>query len=120
MKNINIKIKLNLDKKCENLLANADVGIDTDEFGVIVMKDFQIWKSPQFNSRLQDAINIQPPVIKYSGKFRPRIFFENKEVWFELESQIWYAFQVEGSKKESAFTEIIIPDETKNSEDMPF
>jgi hypothetical protein len=115
-----INIKINLKKDCGNLLANADVGITTDDFGVVVMKDFQIWKSPNNNSRLGDFINIRPPSINFYGKWRPRIFFEDEKAWFGLEGQIWYAFQMEDLKKESEPAEIKVTDEIKIPEDMPF
>lgn len=118
----NIKIKINLKPNHKNLLANADVRITTPELGTIVLKDFQIWKSPNLNTRLGDAINIRPPSVNVYGKFLPRIFFENKEAWFELESQIWHDFQVEDLKTESAPTptEVKVPEDIIIPDDMPF
>lgn len=110
----NIKININLKKDCGNLLANADITLTTIEFGVIVLKDFQIWKSSKENSRLEgEHINIQPPVVKYVGKFRPRIFFENERVWEEIERQIWnmYTLKTIEEDERSEIKEVIISEE---------
>ena len=79
-------------------------------------KDFQIWKSPKENSRLGDSINIQPPTIKYFGKFRPRIFFEDENIWKELERHIWNNYTLKIIEDESLEVKnIVVPEE-----EMPF
>ncbi len=113
----NIKIEINLIKNKGNLLANANVYITTDELGIFILKDFQVWKSSFINSRLNDSINIRPPSVEIKetpGKYRPRIFFKDKKVWEELECQIWHSYQVKCLKEEPPLEDIKIPEE------MPF
>ena len=75
--NENVKISILLKDK-GNLLANANVSFVTLEFSTVTLKDFQIWKSPIYNSRLEDNINIQPPGIMIYGRFRAKAYFEEK------------------------------------------
>ena len=93
---INIKIIL---KDKPNLLANANVSINTIELGFVTIKNFVIWRSTYFNERLQEAINIEPP--KTQGFRRtPIVFFETRDKWFDLERQIYDAFNVSRAGKE--------------------
>lgn len=90
MNNINedVKIKVILKDKGK-LLANANVAIETVKFGFVTIKGFQIWKSPRFNERLQEAINITPPTKPAYGHFITQLFFEDMNKWFELEEKIY-------------------------------
>ena len=85
---INIKITL---KDKPNLLANATVSLNTITFGFVTIKNFAIWKSKHFNDRLQEAINITPPATR-GFKYTPIVFFETRDKWFDLEQQIYQAF----------------------------
>lgn len=88
---MDIKIKIILKDK-PNLLANANVSINTVAFGFVTIKNFAIWKSTHFNERLNEAINIEPPSISSRGRYFKVIFFEPRDKWFELEQQIYDAF----------------------------
>lgn len=94
---VNIDIKNEPD--LPNLLANAEVTIYSENFGPIVMKDFQIWISPNLNSRLGVSINIRPPAVKYYGKWRPRIFFTDDHKWEYLERVIYESYQSQKLKQ---------------------
>lgn len=96
---MNIEIKIFLKRNKGNLLANASVSILTTDFGFVTIKNFQIWKSNLFNSRLQDKINIVP-TNKYSfGHTFQLVFFEDENSWFELERIIYKAFANEKSEE---------------------
>lgn len=71
------------------LLANANILIDTVDFGQINIKAFQIWQSIHLNSRLGEYINIQPPSLRYF----PFVFFEDDKNWFKLEKSIWESYK---------------------------
>lgn len=85
MKN-NIKIEI---KNKGKLLANANVLLDTVEFGQINIKAFQIWQSNHLNTRLGSYINIKPP----SQRYFLFIFFESEKGWIKLEKEIWRSYQ---------------------------
>lgn len=89
---MDIKIKIIIKDK-PNLLANANISFDTVAFGSITIKNFAIWKSKHFNERLQEAINITPPSTR-GFKYTAIVFFENRDRWYELEQQIYDAFNV--------------------------
>lgn len=98
----NIKIKVFLKDK-NNLLANATVSFNTISYGFVTIKDFQIWRSKNFNERLQEAINITPPTRNMHGHFLPTIFLEDRKKWYELESKIYDTYCLaknEETKKE--------------------
>lgn len=73
------------------LLANANISFNSS-FGMVTIKGFQIWKSPSYNSRLQEAVNITPPSIQFRGTYVQQVFFENKENWYEMERLIYSEF----------------------------
>ncbi len=87
----NIKINIKIKNK-GNLLANANLSLLTKDFGWINIKDFQIWRSSNLNSRLEDNINIQPPSINVHGKYIAKIFFEDIKKWEKIEEEIYYAY----------------------------
>lgn len=112
---MDIKIKIILKDK-PNLLANATVSLNTTAFGFVTIKGFTIWKSRHFNDRLQEAVNIKPPAQLAFGKYYPQVFFESRDKWFDIERQIYDAFNTSrtGLKEEA-----IDPDEIdKAIEDM--
>lgn len=87
-----------------NLLANADVPISTIDFGVIIIRNFQIWKSEFHNSRLKDYVNITPPSIAKEGRknhYHMYIDKSHKEDWFKLEQYIYDAYIKAKSRNES-------------------
>lgn len=89
MSDEHVKIQVLIKNKGQ-LLANATISFETVYFGLVTIKDFQIWRSQIFNSRLQDSINIKPPT-GYSWT-RVTVFFEDKEKWSELELEIYNAY----------------------------
>lgn len=83
---INIKIIL---KEGTRLLANGNITITTVNYGLITIKNFQIWQSLNYNARLQQAINITPPTIRSRfGRFIQQVFFEDVQKWYLLEASI--------------------------------
>lgn len=90
-------IKITIKNK-GNVLANAHIMLDTIDFGLVTIKNFTVWKSPQFNDRLQEAINITPPQNKHGFKYVPIVFFETKDRWYELEQQIYDAFNAKRNR----------------------
>jgi hypothetical protein len=82
------EIKIEIKNK-NKMLANANVLIDTVEFGQVNIKAFQIWQSNYLNLRLGEYINIAPPSLRYF-KF---IFFEDEKSWLRLEKQIWESYK---------------------------
>lgn len=106
----NVKIHIDLKNK-ENLLANATISLDTVEFGQITIKNFQIWKSKNFNSRLQANINIAPPSIRAGfRKYLALVFFEKENLWFEIERFI-YSKYIETRIKNDGLKEDINPED---------
>lgn len=105
-----IKINILIKKDKGNLLANANVSIPTQQFGIVTLKDFQIWKSSIHNERLADNINIQPPGIMIYGHFRSKAFFEDKESWYRLEFEIYQSYTKILSK---------LPEEEINIDEIP-
>ena len=81
-------------KNQKNLLANATVSFETIYFGFVTIKDFQIWRSKNLNSRLQEYINIKPPSRYIWTRFVERVFFEDTEKWYELEAEIYNKYFV--------------------------
>ncbi|HWA52328.1 MAG TPA: hypothetical protein VG895_04730 [Patescibacteria group bacterium] len=75
-----------------NLIANANISIETVSFGFITIKGFQIWKSEVQNSRLQESINITPPSKPMYGHYFKIVFLENEKSWFELERRLYGKF----------------------------
>lgn len=108
-----VKIKVYIKDK-GNLIANANISVNTILFGFITIKGFQIWKSPHFNERLQEAINIQPPSKLVFGKYIIQVYFENRDKWFELEQMIYDAFNSERRKNSS-----IHESEDVNTDEIP-
>lgn len=86
--NNDIKITIIIKDK-PNLLANANMAIPTLDFGYITIKGFQIWKSNNLNSRLQDYVNITPPSIKAYLRWNNIVFFESEDKWVEIEQIIY-------------------------------
>ncbi len=85
-----IKIKIILKDKGK-LLANANIYLPTLEYGIVVIKGFQVWKSERENTRLHnDMLNIQPPSTwgKYKGNIT-FVFFEDEPKWYKIESLIY-------------------------------
>lgn len=113
MNNINedVKIKVFLKDKGK-LLANANIAIETVKFGFVTIKGFQIWSSPKFNERLQEALNITPPTKQAYGRFYQQLFFEDKNKWFELEEKIYSAY-LNIRNAATAEKEDISPDEVQ-------
>ncbi len=109
-----IKITITLKQKPPTLLANANVSINTVLFGFVTIKGFQIWKSQNFNERLQEAINITPPMRPNFGRYIPLIFIENPNKWHELEMEIYSEFSNKRSKYQSRTEEINIDDVPDN------
>ncbi|MFA7300786.1 MAG: hypothetical protein WC069_00545 [Candidatus Shapirobacteria bacterium] len=85
-----IKIKI---KNKGNLLANANVEMHTSEYGMIIIKDFAIWKSAYLNERLGEHINIEPPTLFKGVRYFPKVYFEDSMCWEALESQIYDAYK---------------------------
>lgn len=109
--NVDVRITILL-KEQPHLIANATVSLRTTIFGFVTIKGFQIWKSPRFNDRLQEAINITPPTKQIFGKYFHQVFFENPKEWIALESRIYDVFnkaRSENSKKLPS--ENVSPDE---------
>ena len=86
MKNVKIQILI---KNKNNLFANANLSINTTELGCIKIKGFQVWKSKNFNKRLQASINITPPQNSYHGNYLAIVFFEDLNKWYLLEELIY-------------------------------
>lgn len=109
----NIKIKIFLKENKGNLLANANITINTVDFGYLTLKGFQIWRSSKFNGRLQEAINITPPRKRVFGSFSNLIFLNDENKWHILENYIYEAFKkAQSNKKEKeVLNEDINPDE---------
>ena len=84
-----------------NLLANANISLNTFEFDFVTIKGLQIWKSSRFNERLSEMINIKPPSIPKYGRYIDLVFFENEQKWYELELMIYEAFNSECNKRSS-------------------
>lgn len=109
----NVKIHIDVKNK-GNLLANATISLDTVEFGPITIKNFQIWKSKNLNSRLQEYINIVPPSRRAGfRKYISLVFFEKENLWFDIERLI-YSKYIEIGLKNGRQEENIKP------EDVPF
>lgn len=108
MKDIKIKIII---KNKGPLLANANVMISTLEFGPINLKDFQIWNSNEFNSRLGEKINIQPPGAMVYQHYRQKVFFEDSQSWFLIEHEIYHTYLAQVNKQS---------DDDVNPDDVPF
>lgn len=109
---VDVKISIVL-REQPKLIANATVSLRTSIFGFVTIKGFQIWKSPRFNERLQEAINITPPTRQMFGKYIDLVFFESGKGWIALESKIYDAFNKarnENSKK--------LPSENVNPEEL--
>lgn len=93
-----LKISVFLKDK-DNLLANVTISIFTIDYGFVTIKDFQIWVSRNFNERLQEAINITPPMKNFYGKYHQRVFLENKDKWYQLEARIYDAYCLSRNKE---------------------
>lgn len=93
----NPKIKVYIKNK-GNLIANANVTLETVEFGQITIKGFQIWRSRNYNQRLSEAINITPPTRQGYG-FPTLVFFESKNKWYELELIIYETFNLKRNER---------------------
>ena len=89
----NVKISVFIKDK-GNLLANATVSLETVAYGFVTIKDFQIWRSKNLNSRLQEYINIKPLQRNIWGRWIDRVFFEDTEKWYELEAEIYNKYFV--------------------------
>ena len=63
-----VKIKVYIKDK-DNLIANANVSLNTVLFGFVTIKGFQLWKSTHFNERLSESINITPPTKQGYGRY---------------------------------------------------
>lgn len=87
---MDVKIKI---KDGEKLLANADISIDTLEFGKLTIKNFQIWRSPVKNRRLGENVNVSPPSVGNLNMHFKTIFFEDMTQWENVEQRIWDAYQ---------------------------
>ena len=85
-----IKIKIQMKNK-NTLLANATVSINTF-CGFITIKGFQIWKSRNINERLGADVNITPPTKPAFGRYIHIVFFEDKNMWYDLEQEIHASF----------------------------
>lgn len=114
MENQDIKITIILKQKPPTLLANANVSIRTVLYGFVTIKGFQIWKSRNFNERLQEAINITPPMRPAFGRFIPLVFFEAPDKWYELELEIYNAFSSKRNNSQNHTEEVSI-DEIPNN-----
>jgi len=95
MENVMIKVYI---KDTKNVLANAHITVDSD-FGKITIKNFVIWKSPKHNERLQEYINIEPPTLRIYSRYQKLVFFEDVNMWIELERKIYDAYRIEQTKK---------------------
>ena len=73
-----------------NLMAIADISLETVEFGKVVIKNFQIWKSEKYNDRLKAHANITPPSINIGvKKYYKLAYFDNPAGWESVEFHIW-------------------------------
>ena len=88
-RNIYINVKL---RTINNLLANIDIGIETERFGYVIIKGFSLWKSEIFNSRLNAHVYIAPAQIKRKGMTFKFYHFEDEDKWFKLEELIYEAY----------------------------
>lgn len=107
---VNKRITIILKENKGNLLANAHISINTAEFGFVTIKGFQIWRSKNFNERLQEAINIQPPTKSSYGRPYKFVFFEDKKLWCELELIIYEEYIKARSKNEVRSEEVNLDD----------
>lgn len=103
----NLKIKILPNKRKNKLLANANVSIKTERFGFITIKGFQIWPSPRFNERLQQAINITTPSKASYGRYVRQVFIEDPAKWFELEELIYSSYLRYKSQNAAGETETV-------------
>lgn len=108
----NVKIKIVFPKKQMRLLANANISLNTIEYGFITIKGFQIWPSSQMNTRLQEEINITPPSRMLFGRYYPFVWIEDEKQWHELEGRIYDAYHKAKNKQ--------VDSEKVNPEDIPF
>lgn len=108
MENQDIKITIILKQKPPTLLANANVSINTILYGFITIKGFQIWKSQNFNERLQEAINITPPMRLIYGRYISLVFIENPSKWHELELEIYNVYSSKRNNSQNRIEEVNI------------
>lgn len=94
-----LQIKIVLKENKGNLLANAHLTIETVSYGLITIKNFQIWASPNINTRLHDTVNIQPTVARQGFKYYPQVFIEDENKWYLLEGLLYVAYIAEKEKK---------------------
>ena len=89
---MNIKIDIKI-KNIRSLLANANISLLTNDFGWIIIKDFQIWESNLLNTRLNDKINIVPILVNVHGKYIVKVFIEDSVNWEKMEKAIYEAYK---------------------------
>lgn len=103
--------------KHPNLLAKVSVSLKTNYLGFVTFKWFKIWKSNNFNERLQEAIYIQPPVSLAYGASHPQFRCEEGEdKWHLLEMKIYECFlkfREDNSPK-------VVQTEEVDEKDIPF
>lgn len=87
-----IEVKVFIKQKGSQL-GRANIAINT-VFGWIELKGFTLWESNQFNSRLQEKINIEPPSARYKTSFCKQVYFD-KEKWPEIEMYIYSEYKKE-------------------------
>ena len=113
----NVKVMVFLREGNARLLATATVSVRTVDYGFMTIKGFQIWKSKNLNGRLQEFMNITPPSTMIKGSRYFVIFFENKELWSNLEEAIYSSYRlaavkkIKESKKETSYTSEELVDE---------
>ncbi len=88
----NIKITVYPKNTSPNLLANANISVETARYGFITIKGFCIWKSDHLNERLQECMNITPPSRAAYGRRIQIAFFEDPKKWEEVEMLIYSEF----------------------------
>lgn len=94
------KISIKIKNLSNGILANAVVSVNLPTLGYLNIKNFTIWKSPNFNNLLNAYINITPPSVLKMGRYHAHVFFENPESWKLIVEQIYKAYLVEEAKSQ--------------------
>jgi DNA-binding cell septation regulator SpoVG len=93
----NIKVNIKLSDS-DKYLARATVIIDD----LLEIHGWRISQSEHFDQRFQESIWIQPPAYRSGfGKWRPIVFFDNKKVYENIETEIYDQYHLAKTKGDS-------------------
>jgi len=85
-RSVQIEIKL-INKN--NTLAAADLTLLLNLTGPVCIKGFLIFRSSRENPVLKANINVAAPAKAIYGKYRPQVFFSNRQRWEFLQRLIY-------------------------------